>query len=251
MDIYFQSAIAEAIQQNNCTIKIDRFDTPPDNPNSFVFGSLQLIKRLKYLGYTNNYLCNLDNFRYTAYVKYFYQWMLNVPFTVIRYDEIIQYSNELFLQFGIDNTIFIRPDDGDKPFTGTILNKETLVKDLELLTVFETDYKDKLCIISYPQQYNLFNEYRIWIMNDKIITSSSYRINGDYETESIVPQKIIDYVQNILYNTTWRPDRGFVIDVVEFNNKIHIVELNSFSCSGIYNADFDKLVRSIIDEYSR
>jgi len=165
---------------------------------------------------------------------------------VIHFNELLAYSNDIFASFGIDNTIFMRPDNGDKPFTGKIIYKEDFTK--KLLDI-EKENCDTLCIISYPKQYNKFNEYRTWIVDNKVVEASSYRINGRFDTEVTVPQEVINYTQNVVDNVEWQPDPAFVLDVVEYDGKYKIIELNSMSSSGLYNASIVKICEALQEHF--
>jgi hypothetical protein len=50
--------------------------------------------------------------------------------------------------------------------------------------------------------------------------------------------------EDMLAAVSWRPDPVLVMDLCESDGKIYLLELNSFSCSGLYACDLDAVVEA-------
>lgn len=87
-------------------------------------------------------------------------------------------------------------------------------------------------------------EYRFFILNNKIITYSSYRIGLNLDVSKKVPRKVIEYVNKVLLK--YRLGNHFVIDIaVLCNGEIKILEFNGVSASGLYNCDEYVLIKEL------
>ncbi len=218
----------------------------PNCADGFFFGSIEDMHKIQKLGYQTKFFCNFENFKYTTYSKYYFKYLLNTPYLVVSFEDLQLYRDDIFACFGVDGTIFMRPDNGDKPFTGMTIYREDFTKELFSIENGTGNFdKSTLCIISHPKQYNKFSEYRTWVVDNKVVEASSYRINGFFDTEAKVPSKVIDYAQNVVDNVKWQPDPAFVLDIVDNNGVYSVVELNSMSCSGMYNASIVKICEAL------
>jgi hypothetical protein len=87
-------------------------------------------------------------------------------------------------------------------------------------------------------------EWRLVIAGDEIVAGSQYRDTGAIVTNPDCPVHVTEYVNDVLRRVAWRPDSLFVMDVCESDDRLHVLELNSFSCSGFYDCDAAAIVRA-------
>jgi hypothetical protein len=145
----------------------------------------------------------------------------------------------LYSMFGVDRTIFIRPDGGSKSFTGQLFHKETFIKDLDNLR----RPPEEIVVVSGPKDID--EEYRLVVGNGKYITGGQYKSKGKLQKapESSVPQEAIDIA--IVAANLYKPDPVYVIDIGMTYQGAKIVEINSFSCSGLYWCNLEKIVEQV------
>lgn len=181
------------------------------------------------------------NYDCTNYYPIFGEALLNEDYVLLPRSDVARLIDRLFNKIGDGNNLFIRPNSGYKYFTGQLLHKSTWMRDWDWIESFTS--RDTLLVLSSPKQIK--QEFRFIVANDKIITGSTYN-------------KIVDSYQQIFKdNSAWvltqallndmpysySPDPIFVIDTcIDENNKHSIVELNSFSCAGLYNCDLEIIV---------
>jgi len=186
----------------------------------------------------------------TKYYPIFGDKLLNGDYLMMPYGDLNRNKNELFKQFGIDNTIFIRPNRGNKIFTGQTVYKESWDKDIKLIGFYDVP-QDELCVISSPK--NVLDEWRFFVYNEEVITGSCYKRGGKLTNTALAVSnrdKGFDFTAKAVadQNVTkgFRPDSVWSIDICRTStNTFYVLEVGCFSCAGIYEADTDKLVDAV------
>jgi hypothetical protein len=104
---------------------------------------------------------------------------------------------------------------------------------------------DELVVVSKTQQIE--QEIRFWIANKQVITGSQYKLQDSVELERFDhrhPQEALQLAQKIAQEE-WEPEKLYTIDVCLSNNQWKLLEINSFSCSGIYDCDPNQIAQAI------
>ena len=156
-------------------------------------------------------------------------------------------KESLFRSFGQDDCIFIRPDSNRKTFTGNLVEKERWKKNIELTGFYEVR-PEELCVSAPP--VNIVKEWRFFVSKGKIITGSLYREgqrtvrNPASEKDTQSAKELLDYCSEQEYN----PDQIWVMDMWETKaGRRCMLEVGSFSASGIYACNTDKFVEAGIN----
>ena len=223
------------------------------------FGSLGLARQLmRTKPWVPGPFCNLNNFKCSAYYAYWYKYLWNDQHIFLPYAVFKSQINQIVDYFGYSAdawSLFIRPDDGFKTFTGQVIDSQSYNSDIKYL-----DSKCKpetLCVIA-PCKTPLA-EWRVFCKDRTIICGSQYRVAGKIDTEEIegIPVKCEAYLQSVLNEVQWIPERLYVVDIAAGISKPEfklgkqwkfedfeygVLELNSFSCSGMYKCDVNKIV---------
>jgi hypothetical protein len=53
------------------------------------------------------------------------------------------------------------------------------------------------------------------------------------------------FVNDVLADVSWRPDPVFLMDICAAEGRLYVLELNSFSCSGLYACDPEAVVKVV------
>jgi len=162
---------------------------------------------------------------------------------------IQEHIDEIVKEFGETGSgrIFIRPSSGLKPFTGMVFIYK------EPYDLFEIDWywvtlgttEDDILLVAKPFGYDdrVTNEWRFIAAEGEIITGSHY-MNSDYETP-VAPESLELAIEAA---KVYQPDPMYTVDVCKTaNGKFHVMELNSFSCAGLYGCDLKPVVERAID----
>jgi hypothetical protein len=185
---------------------------------------------------------NTNNFLWRSYAPHFKEFLLAQNFGTYKWGELIPNKNVIYDKFGMStDTIFMRPDSGEKPFSGKLINKEEFEKTLPKLG-YEVIPDREIVIVSEPRNIEL--EWRFVIADRKVVTGSRYmpmwlRLTSEDRTANIFAQHVCDEV-------AWEPDRVWCLDICRtMAGNYYVVELNSFSCSGLYACNPKPIVENV------
>lgn len=178
-----------------------------------------------------------------------------VSYWLPRIDSDIAVLNKeaLFLPKGLLNSIqisrvvnlgdklFIKPDSGNKPFTGfSVVNDHDLYKNIQDHLLFSHVEPEEMCVLS-PHKNLESIEWRFWIAENKIIAYTPYA----WESEPVFyepPEKVMEMAEKMARNS-WQPDYCYVADFcTTIDGEVMLIEINAASTSGVYNVDLTKLL---------
>jgi len=233
-------------QGHNCQLvsyapfKSGLYDIYDDKDCVICYGSLNLMRQLsREKKWIPGPFLNLPNYECTKYYSYFGKYLINSDYVMLPFAEFNRRKSEIFNSFS--GNCFIRPSTGFKTFTGQVYNFGEWNKDLDWIKDYVTP--ESMIIISSAK--NISAEYRFVVVNKKVITGSRYKVNGELEVTSEFTQEALLKAQEIA-NEEWEPDKSYVIDIGENDNKkCYLIEINSFSCSGLYDCELEPIVKSV------
>jgi hypothetical protein len=225
-----------------------------DNDDCVIFyGSINLAKELKRTKpWIPGMYATFPNFKCSEYYNYF-DLLLNDHCIFMPMLHAIKRKDWIFETFAKDGKVFVRPDSGEKHFTGKLLSYDEFnEKGFEYKFYYDTPI---LLLIASPKPIK--KEYRCVVADKKCIAIGSYdatlgRENVDIPISPDEHVAITAYV-DLLCDQKWQPDRVFTLDLVESEEELQVVEINSFSCAGLYNCDPEPIVRVVsriaVDEW--
>jgi hypothetical protein len=149
-----------------------------------------------------------------------------------------------------DRDVFVRPDKVTKSFTGFRIPADAFEFEIGCLDRVARVGADELVVIANVKPIDL--ECRYVIADGKVVAKSTYGWD-----ESFVPSTRTDArcdaVALEVARRDWQPDTVYTCDVALTEGRGRVVELNSFSCSGLYACDTDAVAKavtaSIVEEY--
>lgn len=204
------------------------------------YGSLNLGKQIqrenKWVPGVYN---NAKSLECSVYFNHFGQHLLNQNYAFITIKELLRQKDFYYSIFGNSNDeIFVRPNSGFKQFTGTVVGRSRM--SLETLG-YGYYHEDPSLMVIASGAKQISREWRVVVGDKKVITGSQYKIDCELEVSADFPKEVEEFAQSIIPED-WEPDRLFVMDICESENKLSLLELNSFSCSGLYDCDLGKIV---------
>jgi len=134
--------------------------------------------------------------------------------------------------------LFVRPVDDLKTFTGRVMEGSDFVYwqseilkgnkahgDLEI----KPDTK-----ISISPVKEILEEYRLFIVGGRVITSCLYRQGGRIIPDgSVAPIDVHKFTKGLL--EIWKPHHSFVVDICRIKEGLRLLEVNCLNASGFYN----------------
>lgn len=200
------------------------------------YGSTSMIKLLAKARFPNAALFfNEENLRTSTWSKELGKRMLNHDARIMTLKEAMELK---------EGSFFMKPDNDLKDFTGSQVSAEGIRKFYEEVSAggftFGTDIRVVICPLK-----NTGWEYRNFMIKDRVISSSSYKLRSLCRVDERVPEEVIQFAEENA--RIWRPDDVYVQDIVETEEGLKVVEFNCFNGSGFYNCDLQK----VVDEVSR
>jgi len=211
------------------------------NPAIF-YGSIQGCNYI--LSSTKNYpgaFASFDKYKCTNYYPFFSESLLNSPYIMMPYGDLIKQKEFLLDTLGEDGCVFVRPNVGEKVFKGCLIYSQNWENDINLIS-FCQPFPETLVVVAKPKL--IFSEWRFIISNGKIVTASSYLIDKKLEMTQRIKQEVFDFVENVL-PSKFSPDPVWALDVCETPDGFKVVEINAGSCAGLYGCDLTKFAEAM------
>ena len=174
--------------------------------------------------------CTAENFECAGYYAHFRRHLLNQDHAILGIDEALTQVENLFAQFAREGQVFFRPGGVQKTFTGRCVDRQQFV-----LALQSARYSRGSVLVAPPRE--ITDEWRLVISRGRVIAASQYRSAGRLQVTPGCRKDVTTYADSLLAEIPWRPDPIFMMDVCRSNGALYLLELNSFSCSGLYQCD--------------
>jgi hypothetical protein len=216
------------------------------------YGSLQLGRKI--YSRTNlipGIFLTIENYECHKYYGFYGDKLLNSDYLMMGLNDVKRNKEKIFNYFNTDS-IFIRPSNGYKTFTGQCLGKENFERELDVLCKSYGGVDlNQLIVLARKQE--VCEESRYIVIDGKVIDGSVYMINNELIKERKIDENAYNLaVESVKY---YQPDKAFTIDIVKLKDGSYkILEIGSFCCASLYNADLEMIVKAMnelmINEYN-
>jgi hypothetical protein len=153
--------------------------------------------------------------------------------------ELVDY---LYSQHGKDDVVFIRPNDNEKTFTGTLVRKTNLRTWSNDMTLRRYVPEATEIIVSAPQK--IVYEWRFIIVNEKVASGSQYMSNGFCDPMEGFDDRAACFAEEAA--SCWSPYPVYIMDVGEVPGRgFVIVEIGPFNYAGLYQSDIRAIAKAI------
>lgn len=203
------------------------------------YGSTSLmLNASKDSSYSNGLFYDPSKFKISNYVKAWKKNMLNFDGLLTTFGEIES------LDYQMNKNIFIRPNHDGKEFEGRVDSFTNILnwsKKISKLNIVELNQSTEVWISS-PK--NIEKEWRIFIVDNTIISSCRYMSNGLLDEDSTdSPIEMIKFIEDRI--NEYKLDDVYVMDIAKSENKYKIIECNCFNGTGFYNHNIEAIVIAI------
>ncbi|BAV05544.1 hypothetical protein FLA_1551 [Filimonas lacunae] len=178
--------------------------------------------------------------------NYLYHWgshMLNHSATVTTFRELFLNAN-----WPGDKQLFIRPDDDSKSFSGGVKRFDELTTWYQQLTQTEDTGLTPDTKIVVAQPWNIACEWRLWMVNKKMVAASQYRRYFKLSKQEGCPPEVQAFAEARALEYT--PHDIFVMDICQCGDGYYIVECGSMNGAGFYHARIHDIVRNVSDYFA-
>lgn len=140
------------------------------------------------------------------------------------------------------NKIFIRPVHDTKVMIARVIEQCNFNFQVDAFFSFHGDPNFEVLL---AEAQDIIAEYRLFIVNGKVVSHSLYKVRGEFCTNPNVPDDIIDIAENLC--SKWVPAQAFVMDFAETNNGFKVLEVNNINCAGFYESNIPALVDAMVN----
>lgn len=213
-------------------------------------------------------LAPFEKLRCVNYMPHYQQFLFNECFEFTTVHQLFYNYRRYFDEVLEEEDIFVRPDKGTKPFGGQVVKREDMYAAHEMQSIaadrkvipikrfiygFEDISPNELILVAPAR--NIAEEFRLVIWNKQVITGSRYKVNEELDVAAITKESrpdIFSFATDVIKHVEYEPDIGYVMDigVSKYNGAIGLIELNSLSCSGMYDCDLELLFSTIEKFYN-
>lgn len=225
-------------------ITVVPFSTNPPNVKSkeafniFYGSSTLMLNAYKSSELRKGLFYDPSKFTMNNYVNQWNDYLLNSD------GQLIQLGNIVNLPSEPNQKWFIRPNDDEKGFSGKLIKFKELnewIAKMNQLNSPEIN-NQRLAWISNPK--TIEKEWRLFIVDDNIISSSRYMNNGQLDIDANDnPEQMLAFAQRRIYE--YRLDDVYVMDIALVNNEYKIIECNCFNGTGFYEHKIGAIVTAI------
>lgn len=233
-------------QGHNCDLikysPYERTELGSSNGPTIFYGSLNMAGQvIRETNWFPGVFYTSDRYNCDDYYPKLYPYLLNQDCMFLPYG--LLKNKDLFKHLIRDDHVFIRPNSGGKSFTGQVVPIDKWENTLRKLNAYSC-FDNELVVLSSPA--NIKREWRLFV-SDRVITGSQYKVNGKHEESEDLPEEVISYANSLITETGFRPDPVYTLDICE-SKDLHVLEVNCFSCSGMYKSDKEKIVKEVSKE---
>jgi len=178
--------------------------------------------------------CNFGNMKCSTYYAHLGEHLLNKQYIMMPVGDLPRRWTEMSVEWD-GGWLFIRPDSGAKPFTGFVVKPDEQHRIESLIAAIGPE---TLVVVAPEKQIDA--EWRFVICNGKVVTGCRYLP----DESTFFPRSSFRLAQAIA-SCKWQPDICYTVDIAESCGKKYLLEINSFSCAGLYMCDMESIIREV------
>jgi hypothetical protein len=213
-------------------------DVPNDRPVVF-YGSSNFVTNVYRSGrWQPGAFFNESMFQFSEAFKHYGTKCLNSDATFTTMGALAKES------FPNEKQLFIRPVGDLKEFAGNTFSFGEYQEWCTSLSAGDLSITLETPIVAAtPKQID--HEWRLFIVNKRVISGSHYRSLGVLEVSEHIPETVVRFGEELA--RIWSPDIVYVMDIAESGGRFSLIEINGFNSSGFYASDIKKIVGAISD----
>jgi len=176
--------------------------------------------------------CNFDNMKCSTYYAYLGGHLLNQQYMMIPIGDLLR-KWDMLVEQAPGQSWFLRPDSGAKPFTGYVVAPDEKHK---IQTLVQAVGPETLIVVA--PSVAIVAEWRFVICDREVVAGCKYLPD---ESPNYPPSSF--RLAQQIASQEWQPDLCYTVDIAEAVGDMHLLEINSFSCAGLYGCDMEAIVR--------
>lgn len=191
--------------------------------------------------------CDFDELKCSNYYAFWGGHSVQERYAIFPLAEIVRQRDFIYDTFGLDNCIFIRPDDNMKTFTGEVVHRASF----DGWARSAIDYAagpNCPCVVSRPEIVE--REWRFVIADDKVVTGSQYKTGPFLDVAAGFPDAAAAKAEEIANSAEWQPHTIYVMDIGAVGRKYKLMEVGSVNVAGLYACDLRAFAKAVREQAS-
>lgn len=185
----------------------------------------------------------VENLSFHRFAAHLGDLLLNDDFNILPFGELKRRGSP-------ERNVFVRPDRVTKSFTGFAITPDRFEYEMSCLDRLSGVGAEELVVVASAKLID--QECRYVVADGKIVAKSTYGwVEGFVPSTTTDPR--CDAIAEEVAGRDWQPDTVYTCDIALSAGRARVVELNSFSCSGLYACDTAAVARAvtacIVEEY--
>lgn len=181
---------------------------------------------------------NEQSFSIENYIKEWGAHMLNYNARITTFQDLLENKN-----YSADQLLFIRPNDDNKSFAGEIKRYQEIADWFKQLSGVENSFLNSQTKIVIAEPYNIQYEWRLWLVNGKVVAASKYREYFKLKKERGCPDAVKIFAEARC--SEFMPHDVFVMDICVCGDEFYIVKCGCMNAAGFYAADIGEIVAQV------
>lgn len=180
-----------------------------------------------------------DTFTYSAWAENYNEMLLNSP------DGIQLMTLGDFTQDNrpIDDFIFVRPQHDTKTLVGKVWTAGEFKEWCIIATEGKYAGVDKDTPIVIAQPYGIEAEWRLFVVNNKVVGASQYHKKGRLFKSIGAPEDVLAFAEKVI--DKWSPVPAYTLDICRSAGNCYIVEAQGFNSAGQYACNVVNVAKAV------
>lgn len=183
----------------------------------------------------------VENLSYSTFGAHLGDILLNDDFVILPFGEFRRRRMR-----GWGGRCFLRPDAVTKSFAGMVVAEADFEHEMNSLQKLQHVMPEDLVVAASAR--DIRRETRFVIVDGEVVSGSTYGWNGNGDIGLPVDEESFALARDVAARG-WQPDRAYTCDIALVEDagelKARLIELNSFSCAGLYACDLDRVVTAV------
>ena len=236
----------EAISVDHVEVKVVPFSDElpffPTEKKSIFYGSTTMMNNVyKESKLKEGLFFDENTFTMENYFSVWGKHMLNYDAGITSFRELMKQN------YAPEQILFIRPNDDSKSFAGEVVEFGRVDSWYKNLIGYENINLNLDTKIVAGEPYKIKKEWRLWIVDKKVISSSQYKDGQFLKKIKDAPEYVVSFAESRCQEYT--PHDVFVMDICLCGDELFILECGCMNSAGFYASDVHKIVSSATEYF--
>jgi hypothetical protein len=205
-----------------------------------VYGAVNWVKNIQKAGlYPLGIFGTPETFTYKSWAEHYGSMLLNSPDST-QLTTIGDFCSD---KRDPNEDIFVRPQHDTKTLVGRVWTTSEFKKwCLEAATGKHAEVDANTPIV-VATPYGIEAEWRLFVVDNKVVGASQYHKKGRLFKSPGAPQDILDFAEKVI--AKWMPAPAYTLDLCRSAGNCYIVEAQGFNSAGQYACDVKKVADAV------